>query len=96
MLSAPVLVIPEVTPQTGSASPSEEEVQSRSVPLDSTMSTTQHHRVSTTPTPHPQDPNPEPIPGVVPTMKRPREEGEDERSQSKKRKRRKKSGQQSK
>lgn len=95
VLSAPVLVIPEVAPQPESASIAEE-VPVEEVPPDTPGSTTQNHGVSTTRTPDPQATNSKPIPGVVLTMKRPLEEDGDTHAQSKKRKRRRKSGQQSK
>ena len=95
MLSAPVLVIPEVDPQPGSASLAAEGPPEE-VPPDAPGSTTQQHIVSTTRAPDPQATNAQPIPEVVPTVKRPREEGEDADIQNKKKKRRKKSGQQSK
>ena len=87
VLSAPVLVIPEVAPQPESASIAEE-VPVEEVPLDTPGSTTR--------TPDPQATNSKPIPGVVLTVKRPLEEDGDTHTQSKKRKRRRKSGQQSK
>ena len=95
MLSAPVLVIPEVDPQPGSASLAAEG-SAEEVPPEMPESTTQQHSVSTTRAPDPQATNSKPIPGVVPTVKRPRGEDEDANLQNKKKKRRKKSGQQSK
>ena len=95
MLSAPVLVIPEVDPQAGSGALAVEG-SAEEVPPDVPGSTTQQQSVPTTRTPDPEATNSKPIPEVVPTVKRPREEGEDADIQNKKKKRRKKSGQRSK
>ena len=67
MLSAPVLVIPDVAPQPESASPVEEG-SADEVPPDTLGSTTEEQMASITPASEPPPANPGPIPSTVPTI----------------------------